>query len=92
MNIHDKIHWARNERGWTVEQLSEASHLDPMLITDIESHFDGIIMSELVKIAEALKRDIDFFLSEDEPDDPVFLHCKDMCSTCRQDERSCKDA
>lgn len=49
-------------------------------------------MSELVKIAKVLNRDVNFFLTEDKPDDPIFLHCKDMCSTCPLDETECKDA
>jgi hypothetical protein len=49
-------------------------------------------MSELVKIAEALNRDVGFFLNDDDPQAEIFLHCKDICSGCRQDETTCKDA
>jgi len=82
MKIHDKIKYAREKMNWTIEQLASESQIrdDPfygaMLLSDIEQHKDGVTMSELSKIANALRRSVDWFLSEADPDDPVFLHCK----------------
>jgi transcriptional regulator with XRE-family HTH domain len=76
MKIHDKIKYAREKMGWTIDRLAKKSGVHWEYIMDAEGNRRELKMSELSRIANALHRSVDWFLSEDEPDDPVFLHCK----------------
>ena len=80
--------------GWdSIEYLAIYAHLEMSRAKEIElGQGDEPKMSELKKIADALYRTVEWLLSNEEPDDPPMLHCKDMCSGCRQDETTCKDA
>lgn len=92
MTIGKKIKLAREQRGWNKRRLTIETGIEVCIITRIEHTDRPVLMSELNKIAAALKRPVKFFLSEDEPPKEHFLHCNDRCSTCRQDETTCKDA
>ena len=77
MSIGQKIKWAREERGWTVVQLAEASGVTFLRIEGIESCTDYLYYSELGSIADALNRDVGWFMDDEEPDDEICLHCKE---------------
>ena len=72
MTIHEKIRWARKERGWNIGFMRKQTGLSFERISEIEAG-KPVKMNELVKIAEAVKRDISFFLSEDDPKDEILL-------------------
>jgi len=91
MMVHDKIRWAIKQRGWSIGYFRKRIGVSFERICEIEGG-KPVKMSELVKIAEALNRDVGFFLNDDDPQAEIFLHCKDICSGCRQDETTCKDA
>ena len=76
MKLHEKLRWARRERGWHIERMSDETGLRFKRIREIEAG-KRVKMSELVTIADALKRDVRFFLTEDEPKEEIFLWCKD---------------
>lgn len=76
MTLHEKIGWARRERKWVMAQLSGMTGITLERLSEIEAG-KPVKMSELVKIAEALKRDVSFFLTDDDPIAELFLWCKD---------------
>lgn len=78
MTIGEKIKWAREKIGWdSIEYMAAYAYLEVGRAKEIEAgQGDEIKMSELVRIADALHRPVEWFMSEDEPDDPPMLHCK----------------
>jgi XRE family aerobic/anaerobic benzoate catabolism transcriptional regulator len=45
----------RKERGWTIKQLSEASHLSPRFLSDLEHGRGNISIGKLLHVAQALE-------------------------------------
>jgi transcriptional regulator with XRE-family HTH domain len=75
MTIAGKIKWARKKRGWSLGALTKKTKLSLIRLSLAESDTYTIPFSELVRIAEALKRDVGWFLDGKEPNEELFLHC-----------------
>ena len=74
MTIGEKIKWARNERGWTIRELERQASLPEYTnLKAIEAGWFSASSAELAKIADALKRDFNWFLSDDEPKQEIFV-------------------
>jgi transcriptional regulator with XRE-family HTH domain len=76
MKIGQKIKYAREKMGWDIVDLATYAGLRIERAGEIDDGIDEPKMSELTKIAAALKRTVEWFMSEDEPDDPPMLYCK----------------
>ena len=62
-SIGFKVRSAREARGWTQEQLTEALGLnDRQSVSDIENGKRALKPEELVRLTDLLERDLDFFL------------------------------
>ncbi len=74
MKLHEKIRWARKQGGWSVGYMRKRTGIAALRISEIEAG-KPVKMSELVAIADALKRDVTFFLCDDDPKAELFLWC-----------------
>lgn len=77
MNLPSKIKYAREKMGWTQRKLADESGVNVVRLWNCEMMAEELRMSELTRIANALRRPIDWFLNDDEPDDEFFLHCRE---------------
>ncbi len=62
----DRLREIRNERGYSIKQLSEASGVRASLISNIEHHDKNLTEKQGRKLAEALEVGIDWLLYGDE--------------------------
>lgn len=77
MKLHDKIRWARKQRGWSLGCMVKQTRMSFDRLSEIEAG-KPVKLSELVKIADALKLDIFlFFLKDDDPKVEIYLWCKE---------------
>jgi transcriptional regulator with XRE-family HTH domain len=81
MTIGENIKWARQQAALSPYDLSLRiapgnCYMTPERIIAYESGIVTPRFSELVRIADALKRPVDFFLSPDEPPKEEFHHCR----------------
>ncbi len=75
MELHEKIKYAREKMGWTIERLSDETGIPFPLCWNYERKRTPKL-SHLTKIADALHRSIGWFLDGKEADNPPILHCK----------------
>jgi transcriptional regulator with XRE-family HTH domain len=71
--LGEKITWARKDIGRTNGTLAAETGIRFSDLLRFQRGTQKPTMSELVKIAEALKRDVDWFLRNDEPKPEVFV-------------------
>lgn len=62
MTIGEKITVAREKMNWTIEQLAEESGVKAFFIHKVEADMEVLLLSEAIRIADALKRNVAWFM------------------------------
>lgn len=60
--IGDRIHQLREEKKWTLEQLSKATGISKGFLSDVENDRKNISSQVLLKVANALGASVDYLL------------------------------
>lgn len=76
-SVGDKIKWARERRGWTIDKLAHESGVHWEYVRDVEHDRKSPTMAQLTKIADALKHSVDWLIDGKKPEKQTMLWCKD---------------
>ena len=80
MNLGARVHRAREALGLSQDQLAEQVGLRREAISEIENGKRNVKVDELIRLAQALGRPLEFFVSEEEPLEPVVAYRGDALS------------
>lgn len=82
VSMGQRIRIARENQGYTREQLAEMSNISPRFCYDIEAGVKGVSIDTLSNISAALHVSVDYLLSgekTDKKDYTLFLALMDRC-------------
>lgn len=82
VSMGQRIRAARENQGYTREQLAEMSNISPRFCYDIEAGVKGVSLDTLLNISKALHISLDYLLgtkAPDEKDYELFLALVDRC-------------
>lgn len=73
MNIGKRLEKARKAIGFTQRQVSQLSGISPPSLSDYENNNREPKFSQLAKLADIYKKSVEFFLSDEEIQEPIML-------------------
>lgn len=82
ISMGQRIRNARENMGYSREQLAEMSNISPRFCYDIEAGIKGVSLDTLKNISDALHISIDYLLSVERPQEKnyaLFLALMDRC-------------